>query len=154
MCIFLLQEHNSKSNSNQPGSPLSLDHKESKSSSSKSHRWNRSDAHQTSLNKGSDVTVSKTTKYVPTTVFKPKNLTFNFAGSGYNLRDKRRLSLGGRNSDPNKPITHSTMMNFLDFQVGIMTDIALTYPDAFPDQTRLFAVSMLSVFSYDVTASK
>ena len=54
-------------------------------------------------------------KFAPITVFKPKNLTFNFIKSGYRPRNRRRLSLGGRSSDPNKPITHSQSLDFLDF---------------------------------------
>ena len=60
-------------------------------------------------------TVSKSGKIGPATLFRPRNLTFNFTQSGYQPRDPKRLTLGASNSDLTKPITHSTILDFLDF---------------------------------------
>ena len=43
-----------------------------------------------------------------------KDLCASFI-SGYRPRNMRRLSLTRLNADPNKPITDSTIMDFLDF---------------------------------------
>ena len=63
-----------------------------------------------------DLTVNKTaSKFGPAMTFKPKTLTFNFVGSGYRPRDPRRLSQEIKVTDPIKPITHSSVLSFLDF---------------------------------------
>ena len=55
-------------------------------------------------------------KIGPITIFRPRNLTFNFVENGYRPRDPRRLSLGGKgNMDSSRPITHSTVLDFVDF---------------------------------------
>lgn len=60
-------------------------------------------------------TVSKSGKHGPATLFRPKNLTFNFSQQGYQPRDPKRISLGANSTDLSKPITHSSILDFLDF---------------------------------------
>ena len=81
---------------------------------------------------------------MPTTVFRPRNLTFNFIGTGYRPRSKRRLSLGGKNADPNKHITHSTVMNFLDF-VDLFKSFSLRCRKDLNDLFEQFATSKPSI---------
>lgn len=78
------------------------------------------------------------------TVFKPKHLTFNFSGTGYRPRNLRRLSLGGRNSDQNKPITHSTVLSFLDF-IDVFKSFALRSRKDLKDLFDQFAPSQPSI---------
>ncbi len=117
--VYVLQEKESKAQiggtGHYPESPdvIIKDHDNSANRKSK---WSSSSRHDNLPNQNkSDITITKSGKYTPVTVFHPKNLTFNFIGSGFRPRNRRRLSLGGRSCDPNKHITHSTNMNFLDF---------------------------------------
>ena len=77
----------------------------------------RGDNQSVNSKQSADMNLNKTLgKIGPVAVFRPKHLTFNFVDSGYRPRDPRRLSLGGKGcSDPSRPITHSTVLDFVDF---------------------------------------
>ena len=53
-------------------------------------------------------------KFTPLPIFKPKNMTFNFLGRRFKPRDTKYLSWSAE-CDVNKPITHSSKLEFLDF---------------------------------------
>ena len=88
-----------------------------------------------SLNKG---------KFAPITVFKPKNLTFNFIKSGYRPQNRQRISLGGRSADTNKPIIHTLVMDFLDFVI-LFKSFSLRCRKDLKDLFEQFATSKPSI---------
>ena len=66
-------------------------------------------------NTRSDINITKSQKFNPIPVFRPRNLTFNFAGSG-GYPGRRKLTLGSKKLDSKiEPITHSTELDLLDF---------------------------------------